>query len=99
MALLVNQKKKSKNLEEKHFFVLFDTPEARATTEEKHDLSSRPGHRGYNSIRPSRPTPAPMANIQIDDILAGTPAVQCKTKVRVRRKTARRSFPPSPPCV
>ena len=23
-----------------------------------------------------------MANIQVDDILAGTPAVQCKTKVR-----------------
>jgi hypothetical protein len=25
-----------------------------------------------------------MANIQIDDILAGTPSVQCKTKVRAR---------------
>jgi hypothetical protein len=29
-----------------------------------------------------------MANIMVDDILAGTPAVQCKTKVRLERAFA-----------
>ena len=45
-------------------------------------------HLQLSSRLPERQYPVPacfesiMANIQVDDILAGTPAVQCKTKVR-----------------
>jgi hypothetical protein len=35
-----------------------------------------------------------MANIQVEDILAGTPAVQCKTKVRHPFPSAPAAFEP-----
>jgi hypothetical protein len=35
-----------------------------------------------------------MANIQVEDILAGTPAVQCKTKVRLPFPSAPAAFAP-----